>query len=93
MSASIVQLRAGGQQLTGTGVAKVEDIVVAGYVNTDGSTEANVELREGDASGRIIFKWDSPIATSFWPTVCKTKSVWYSVSGTGAYVMLFSVVV
>ena len=92
MSAGIVCLHP-GVQLTGTGTLNLDQAIVAGYVNTDGSNDATVELRDGDENGPILFKWDSPIATSFWPTLCATKVLWYSVSGTGVYVMAHSTVI
>lgn len=92
MSAGIVCLHP-GTQLTGTGTLSLSEAVVAGYVNTDGTNEATVELRNGSATGELIFKWDSPIATSFWPTYCMSKTLWYSVSGTGVYVMAHPTVI
>lgn len=93
MSAGIVQLRSGGRVLTGTGTITVNDAVVAGYLNTNGTDTATVELRETDASGPLIFKWNSPIATAIWPTVCAKRTVYYSVSGTDVFVLLHEVVI
>lgn len=91
MSTTIVILESGGFELTGTGTQVVNTSHVAGYLQTNGSDDATVELREDDGSGRLIFKWAGPIATSFWPTAVQSKTVWYSVSGTGVAVYLFSV--
>ena len=93
MTASIVMLHPDGQKLTGTGTATVTEQRVAGYLNTDGTNDATVVLKDGDASGGIIFEWTSPVATAIWPTVCPSKEVYYEVSGSGAFVMLHTVVV
>jgi hypothetical protein len=93
MSTGIVLLHQGGVQVTGTGTANLISDRVAGYINTNGTDSGTVEIRDGDASGDLIFSWSSTTAASFWPTTCRSKTVWYSVSGTGCFATLFSVVV
>ena len=92
MSAGVVQLHA-GSQITGTGTVSLDHMMVAGYVITDGTNEGNIELRDGSDSGPILFKWDSPVPTAFWPVVCPSGTMWYSVAGTGCYVMYHGVVI
>ena len=93
MTASIVALHADGQKVTGTGTVNLRERRCAGYVNADGTNDATVILRDGSASGDLIFEWDSPIGTAFWPTVCESGVVYYDVSGTTAFVVIHSVVV
>jgi hypothetical protein len=81
-----------GQKLTGTGTVETPSRRVAGYVNTNGVNSAVVTVRSGHESGPLIFDWNSPAAAAIWPTIVEgTDTCYYSVSGTGAFLVLFEV--
>ncbi len=93
MTTAITLLHQGGQKVTGTGTVNLISDRVGGYVVTDGTNAGTVVLRDEDAAGDVIFDWVSAHQTIILPTTCRSKKVNYAVSGTGCYVVLFSVVV
>ena len=82
-----------GTKVTGSGTLTIEGRRVAGYICTDGTNSASVQVHDASAGGDLIFHWDSAIPASFWPTLCKSGTVYYSITGTGAYLQLFEVAV
>lgn len=82
-----------GTKVTGSGTVEIEGRRVAGYICTDGTNSATVRIHDDSANGALIFHWDSAIPASFWPTLCPSGRVYYSVTGTGAHLQLFEVAV
>lgn len=81
-----------GTKVTGSGTKAIEGRRVAGYICADGTNTATVQVRDGSSTGDLIFEWSSAIPASFWPTLCTSGNVWYSVSGTNAYLLLHEVI-
>lgn len=81
-----------GTKVTGTGTLSLEGRRVAGYICADGTNTATVTVRDGSATGPLIFEWSSAIPASFWPTLAASGDVYYSVAGTNAYLLLHEVV-
>lgn len=81
----------GANVLTGTGTLDLSAYGghLAGYCCVDGTHEGTFELRDTDDSGALLFLWGpSLIASPIWPTTCPNGTLWYSVSGTGAYAVV-----
>ena len=96
MTTAIVLLDQGATTLTGTGTLDLGHFGdrVAGYCFVNGTDAGTFEFRDGASDGDLLFKWgSSTIAASFWPTMCRSKTLWYSVSGTGAYAVVSPVIV
>ena len=79
-------------KVTGTDTINITGRRVAGYICTDGTNSATIQVRDGSSSGPLLFEWVSAIPASFWPTLCISGKVWYSVSGTNAFLLLHEVI-
>lgn len=76
---------------TGTGTINMDSYVFGGVdLNSDGTNVGTVVVREDSASGKVLVSISSTVGkTVIAPFKSKSKTIYYSISGTGADAMLY----
>lgn len=76
---------------TGTGTVQMDGYLFGGVdLNSDGTNTGTVIIHEDSASGKVLVSFSSVVGkTIIAPFKAKTKTIYYSISGTGADAMLY----
>ena len=77
--------------VSGTGTLTCKDRRFGGCIlNTDGSNQGTVVIRDNDASGRIIFDMVSTFTKHCVADIECAETIYYSITGTNADAQLYS---
>jgi len=74
-----------------TGTVTMNSYIFGGaLISADGTNAATVIVRENDASGAIVFEIVTKAPLEIMrPIKCRSKTLYYSISGTGAAAQLY----